>query len=81
MKFKAICQYFDLDLKCLMEKSPLQRKISSLGLMFENAQNSSEQIHSHHFVQRVEFTVAFLHRVLPAVHQHVNLEDLKGAKC
>lgn len=36
-------------------------------------------IYSHHFVQRVEFTIAFLHRVLPAVHQHVNPEDLKGA--
>lgn len=32
---------------------------------------------SHHFMQSVEFAVAFLDRVLSAVHQHVNPEDLK----
>lgn len=30
-----------------------------------------------HFMQSVEFTVAFLHTVLSAIHQHVNLKDLK----
>lgn len=32
---------------------------------------------SHHFMQGVEFTVAFLNSVLSAVHQHFNFEDLK----
>lgn len=35
---------------------------------------------SHHFMQRVEFTVAFLNHVLSAIHQHFNFEDLKGRK-
>lgn len=36
---------------------------------------------SHQFMQRVEFTVAFLNSMLSAIHQHFNFEDLKGRKC
>lgn len=38
-------------------------------------------LNSHHFMQSVEFTVAFLHSMLSAIHQHFNLEDLKGRRC
>lgn len=31
-------------------------------------------------MQSVKFAVAFLNRVLPAIHQHVNSEDLKRGK-
>lgn len=50
-----------------------------LGVLKRKEHKISEPINSHHFVQRVEFTVALLHCVQPAVHQHVNLEDLNGA--
>lgn len=34
----------------------------------------------HHFMQSVEFAVAFLNSMLSAVHQHVNFKDLKEKK-
>lgn len=43
--------------------------------------NSGDALKSHHFMQGVEFTVAFLNGMLSAIHQHFNFEDLKGRKC
>lgn len=42
----------------------------------KNTHSQVEKPGSHHFVQSVEFTVAFLNTVQSAVHQHVNFEDL-----
>lgn len=60
-------------------KSHIDNKLVEM-VAFQPFESAEYFPKSHHFMQRVEFTVAFLNGVLSAIHQHFNFEDLKGRK-
>lgn len=46
-------------------------------MIVRKKKESELKAESHHFMQSVEFAVAFLNSMLSAVHQHVNFKNLK----